>query len=170
MIRTRLPIHLSAVVAALLLLFPAVASADVVQMPPDDCPEGSIGRSGHVGPHCQPAICSSDADCPGAEECRQAALCQQQQHGASRGGPITVWTVTGPCRQDGSCADGGTCKPQSYCLPRAQPAQVTPAPTEATPEPEAEEPSKPGCSTAGSAGWSGLGLLVMAAIGLRRRR
>jgi hypothetical protein len=43
---------------------PRVAAADAVSPPPDDCPPGSIGSSGHTrGPHCEPLPCDDDDDC-----------------------------------------------------------------------------------------------------------
>ena len=171
MTRGPLPIRLAATLAALLLLAPAGAAADVVQMPPSSCPDGSIARTGHVGPHCAPVSCTADADCPDGLQCRPAALCQEQVHGASRGGPITVWSVTAPCGEGDFCVGGATCKKQSYCMepetPTPAPTTTPPASTEASDEPE----GKPGCSAAGGGvGLLGLLVAVSLACALPRRR
>jgi MYXO-CTERM domain-containing protein len=175
--RRQIQTTLAAALAALVFLLPGTSVADVVSPAPASCPEGSMPRSGHVGPHCRPLECSSAADCGDNDVCREASLCQEQVHGASRGGPITVWSVVGPC-VEGSCTDGGTCKTAKYCMdppkPEATPAFAPEQPTaadEADAEPDELVRKKPGCSTVAAAPGAGLGLLlVAAAFTVRRRR
>ncbi len=39
----------------------SVAMADVVDMEPDNCPDGSRGATCHGGPYCAPIECTSSA-------------------------------------------------------------------------------------------------------------
>lgn len=86
---------LAMAVVCLLLVAPR-AWADAVPPPPDDCPAGTVGVTGHGGPHCEKEapkncpngwrgqvggncilwLCSADADCGGdGKVCRQMSLC-----------------------------------------------------------------------------------------------
>jgi hypothetical protein len=72
--------------------------ADAVPPPPDDCPSGMVGVTGHGGPHCEKeapkncpngwqgmigglcvlSVCSADADCQGdGKVCKKTSLCYE---------------------------------------------------------------------------------------------
>ncbi len=92
------------------------AWADVVGLPPADCPAGSIGVASHAGPYCKADDCSADASrCTGGSRCQAKALCVVDIQGASNGGPFTVQSVVGFCSADGRCSEG-TCSTLSVCM------------------------------------------------------
>lgn len=93
---------------ALALLLPGAARADVVDAPPDDCPDGAIGATCHGGTFCTAAFCSTSADCKSGQSCLPTALCTQKFDCGFGDGSIEVL---------GSCANGcaGTCQPLTVC-------------------------------------------------------
>lgn len=106
-------------VALCVLVFGAIAYADVVGAPPADCPPGSVGTASHAGPYCRPDDCSQDASrCAGSSSCQSKALCIVEIQGGSIGGPSTVRSVVGPCSADGRCGEG-TCTKLSVCTSSA---------------------------------------------------
>jgi len=110
MIDIRLAVPLLAV--PLLVAGASDAAADAVPPEPDDCPPGSVGRTGHEGPYCSPTTCASDSSCPRmGQECREVALCVKTET-VPRGGrpydgaPETI-TREGDCETAMRCVDPG---------------------------------------------------------------
>ncbi|MCA9489448.1 MAG: hypothetical protein KC621_05980 [Myxococcales bacterium] len=56
-----------------LILGTLSAHADAVPPPPEDCPAGAQGQTGHDGPFCTPTTC--DGTCEEGHTCRSAGLC-----------------------------------------------------------------------------------------------
>ncbi|MDC0741386.1 hypothetical protein [Polyangium mundeleinium] len=101
------------------------ALADVVDLPPTNCPDGSEGATCHGGPHCAPRDCMTDADCKGGATCADRSFCMQEINCV--GGwlnpdaalpPLTPIVVE-PCDAAGACATG-TCKSIKVCVDGAQ--------------------------------------------------
>ncbi|MBZ0117178.1 MAG: hypothetical protein K8H88_09300, partial [Sandaracinaceae bacterium] len=90
--------------AILLLLAPAIARADAVLAPPEDCPDGATGTTGHLGTYCEPAPCRSDNDCETGTHCAPASLCTREVEleGVTIRGSITTRVVVaiGACNED----------------------------------------------------------------------
>lgn len=91
-----------------------LAQADVVNPEPTSCPNGSTPSTGHVGPHCAPATCKSDADCKNGTTCREVSLCTTTETGYHRGGSYKVDFVHATCSKGGSCSKG-TCNTGMRC-------------------------------------------------------
>ncbi|HEY8429548.1 MAG TPA: hypothetical protein VIL20_14285 [Sandaracinaceae bacterium] len=72
---------------ATVLAWATPVRADAVPPPPDDCPRGSVGRTGHAGTYCEESSCASDADCEAGRVCRSVALCVREVQ-------ATFWTYT----------------------------------------------------------------------------
>lgn len=148
---SRNPISLLA--AAALLLVAGSAAADVVPPPPEDCIDGAVGNTGHVGPYCSPLSCSTDADCKDGRVCRELPACMSELTSYNRrmpeSPPSKYTVVVGPCdKADGSActrppdspkpmwggADKGTCKAVKLCV------KPPPTPPEPKPDPKPPEP------------------------------
>ena len=99
-----------------------LAHADAVPPAPTDCPNGTVGATGHTGPYCAPASCTFDSDCREGATCREEALCLGTM---SCGGHLplvddgfpmcTVETVHGLCESGRACASG-TCTTRRVCI------------------------------------------------------
>lgn len=141
----------------ILLLFSALAIADVVDDPPEDCPAGSRGQTSHWGAWCEPDACADD---PG--QCAEGTTCQAlnqcivtHTYTVDTGDDpreLTYLEVVSLCAEDGSCAEG-TCTAMTVC---------------------ADEAEVPGGKTCGCASTSagaifGLGALALLSLGARRR-
>jgi MYXO-CTERM domain-containing protein len=145
------------------LLWAASAQADVVRPPPQDCPVGSIGQTGHGGPYCAAARCSASAPCR-TGVCQQTKLCllMRTMGGGRRIEPRPpVETVTGSCAGNKKCSVG-KCESVRVCVPKATRARQG-------------ELTLAGCGcTVGQAGVVGcpllLGALVVVLALVRRRR
>jgi hypothetical protein len=106
-----------------LLAQPLTSHADVVMPPPDDCPEGTTPRTGHMGPFCQPP---PPAECPPghAPKVNMAnAYCEPPPAEPCPTG--SRWTSTSEsdvyCQGGWACdvhpcAEGNTCKESSLCV------------------------------------------------------
>jgi len=147
---------------AVILLWGSSARTDVVRPPPRDCPAGSIGRSGHSGPYCSPAMCRTSADCRGGAACEVAKLCitPKTLHNRRRpdSPPVVVERVTGSCAGGKKCEDG-RCQSVRVCMPKAQKRPTSAAVLAGC-----------GCSVGwtGGVGWA-LGVVALGALALVRR-
>jgi hypothetical protein len=104
---------------ATLTLGLGAARADVVGNPPSSCPAGSIPRTSHAGPTCEPVeACATGGVCPDGRSCVPIRQCiEQRACGGLRepdSGPCFIQHVTGLCGSDGSCASG-TCTMRDVC-------------------------------------------------------
>lgn len=116
----------TSIIALLVSIPSALASADAVPPPPDSCPEGSTAVDFCHGPQtCQIATCTNDGECGAGRVCRQRMLCVREHccSGiccASAGcEPTTYEHVAGACA-GGACEElGTTCESRSVCVPGA---------------------------------------------------
>ena len=153
-------------VTHLLLIFSAVASADAVELEPENCPSGSYGTSSHAGAWCQEHTCDVESDCPEGFSCESTFVCVDVYETSCGGdridtGPcsVTVREVLGACQSDDDCSRG-SCVTDLHCV-----------------DPGAEIDSDEfngdcsGCSQGGLAGGlaSVLGVLGFALLSRRRR-
>ena len=100
----------------MLLALTALALADVVSDPPEDCPPGSVGSTSHRGTRCAPLLCN-DATCNDDLTCQNLSLCVvSSTFTVDTADPheITELDVVGLCAEDGSCVEG-TCTAQEVC-------------------------------------------------------
>lgn len=149
----------SVFVTALLFLLgaPTSSHADAVMPPPENCPDGSRGASGHGGPHCRPLDCASTADCREGT-CEMAELCiEKMQQGGGWGEPFLVNAVVGTCPNNGPCYVG-TCQVGRVCL------------SQTAGDPSSSDPGgQPVNSCSSSTGAPVLGWALVALLLLRRR-
>lgn len=95
------------------------ARADVVDMEPDNCPDGTVGATCHGGPHCAPKTCSST--CSGGKVCREVAVCTGKIGCAGMLGPdedpsdYEVTRVFAYCAAGGGCSSG-ICQTMKLCM------------------------------------------------------
>ncbi|MBW2454601.1 MAG: hypothetical protein JRI68_08825 [Deltaproteobacteria bacterium] len=159
--------------------------ADAVGPPPKTCPPGAWGQTTHYGPHCAPHTCTTDTECKTAQKCRPHALCVSEQTHEHWRGNTHVVRVTGDCAKGEACPEGSECRKASYCMPTAPtppPASAKPtaepaAPSESsTPDtPPASTPPTKSCGACAAVGSTpnssplAVAVLVLAALGLRRR-
>ncbi|MCA9569708.1 MAG: hypothetical protein KC656_17815 [Myxococcales bacterium] len=141
-----------------MLLLVAAALADAVPSPPDDCPPGSVGTTGHSGAYCTPEP-TCQATCEAADEqCLPVGLCILE---ATRpcGGmqdpeapPCTYLhrEAFGTCTTQDECSEG-TCTTEDRC--------VTP-----------EEVGTPACGCASRPSPLWLAPLALLPLAARRRR
>jgi hypothetical protein len=105
-----------------LTLWTATAHADVVDMPPEDCPPGSMGQTGHSGTWCEATACDGDGACEEGT-CREYGLCVVveerecggQQPDTAEPCTFTVHEALGPCDEPSDC-DRGTCEVVDRCV------------------------------------------------------
>lgn len=108
----------------LLLLLVLGARADVIMNPPEDCPRGSQGRSGHIGTWCEAGTCAREGACPEGQVCETVALCVDTRESPCGGRPqfdgevctFVKHEALGPCDGDGRCAQG-VCEAVPRCVP-----------------------------------------------------
>jgi len=139
-------------IAALAVLAPSAASADVAPPPAESlqCPRGAVGAVPEVDPdardprgrpvqpwpYCAPSTCATDDDCDGGRVCstEEIGLCveEREQSGA------TVRQVRNrPCEPDGTCLNvHSECEVARRCV---EPSEATGSPAEAV-DPEAVDP------------------------------
>ena len=106
-----------------LLLQTRASRADVVMPPPDDCPEGTTPRTGHMGPYCQPP---PPAQCPPGHEPRvnmAHAYCEPPPAEPCPAGSrwmssseTDVYCQGGWACDAHQCAEGTTCKESALCV------------------------------------------------------
>ncbi|WAS90064.1 hypothetical protein [Nannocystis punicea] len=111
------PVRLVWPLAAAFALLAGPARADVIRRPPDDCPPGSEGGTGHCGAECYALVCTNDDECPDGTTCQAAKACirvldcfpePQHVHG-------------GACSPEDTCrGDGETCQTIDLCLPAGE--------------------------------------------------
>lgn len=131
------------------------ASADAVGPPPDDCPPGAQGVTGHAGQWCVAATCNTDADCTGGDSlralmgrgggatvCREVDLCltTSTYHAGGRGAyvngpdaPPLTRVIASACTP--SCDAPGVCSRAKRCAPAGAVAPPVPAAPPAPPVP-----------------------------------
>ncbi len=146
---------LVALLSFALLCSPAIAWADVVGPPPEDCPAGTRPMSSHCGPHCIADTCSNDSECNDGESCVERSLCIYQYQGPCGNHPPDAATTThdavAAACPNGNACDKGTCETLDVCsapIPPADPITID---------------SGCGCELVGAASDSGQGLLFFAA-------
>ena len=156
---------LIALLSFVLLSVPAIARADAVEPPPENCPAGTHPTSGHCGPHCVADTCSNDSECDEGKSCVERSLCVYQYQGPCGdynppdAGTTTHDAVGAACQNGGACGKG-QCQTLNVCsapTPPADPITID---------------SGCGCELVGAASDSGQGLLFFAAflgIGLAAR-
>lgn len=111
---------LAALLSLALLLSPAIAGADAVSPPPEDCPAGSEGNASHCGPYCRPISCNDDSDCDDGKSCTEQSLCIYQIEGPCGGwvpqdaGVEYYDAVNGVC-SDGAVCNSGQCQVIKVC-------------------------------------------------------
>ena len=97
-----------------------IASADVVNMPPEDCPPGAIGTSSHAGEWCKPNYCQSDTDCSDGNSCLEVPICVSRTEepcggiGADSGCTFTKTKVHDVCLESEACTTG-ECETAMVC-------------------------------------------------------
>ncbi len=98
------------------LLWAVAAHADVVNPPPDDCPEGQIGTTGHLGSRCVPHLCSPSGNCD-AGPCTETGMCvlREERVCGDMDTPCTFEEAFGLCDTDEDCGRGA-CVVDAYCL------------------------------------------------------
>ena len=135
-----------------LLITAAPAYADVVESPPDECPEGSSPDTCHGGPHCVPNRCSTDTDCTEGFVCEEREYCVGTVNCAGMLGPgedprdYDRDVILGTCRD---CSEA--CNFIRLCVP--------PLPSGG---------GGGGCSAGGSPGGFALLLLALGIVARRR--
>ena len=97
----------------------SAARADAVPPPPRNCPDGSVGETGHFGPYCRPLSCANDGECavygPGFT-CQPTSLCIEiVEYTDWNGQTYQVETVTGTCAPDASCPPNAKCDDSPKC-------------------------------------------------------
>ncbi|MBI5501877.1 MAG: hypothetical protein HY907_16660 [Deltaproteobacteria bacterium] len=103
--------------AMIVLAGAAPALADVALPPPDDCPAGTYGTSGHGCSYCRPRTCVDDSDCGSPWHCGTAPLCVEEVDCCSRSGCTGVESAPSVC-SGGMCAfTTSSCRTLSVCLP-----------------------------------------------------
>jgi MYXO-CTERM domain-containing protein len=134
-----------------------LALADVVNPPPEDCPSGAIGQSGHIGEWCAPHVCA-ERPCADDQTCETTGLCVVEEEVDCGGmtdpnNPCTFLKreAFGACEVDADC-DQGTCITDDYCVD----------------EGKVGGGDLCGCSSTGGASF--VVLLALLPLGLRRRR
>jgi len=110
---------LAAGALAMALLVSGAARADVVESPPENCPDGATGATCHGGPHCVPDICVTNGDCVAGEVCVPTSLCTLP---FDCGFDETI-EVVGLCSN--GCPNGGSCQTQSVCVSSATTTTTT---------------------------------------------
>ncbi len=122
----------------LILLVTSLAWADAIGMPPDDCPEGSVGRSSHCGEVCVPTHCDLSAS-----QCRaEAPVCeagvgvcvekqlQDESCGRMPTGPanpmVEVQIARGSCKEPADCGPGQECIVIARCVKPAIASRLCP--------------------------------------------
>ncbi len=113
-----------------------VAHADVVEPPPEDCMDGTVGATGHCRPYCAPVPCSDfcEGKCVELRLCVETIICAGLVDPNEDLSRYEQTSVLGTC-DDGSC-DRGTCETRSVCST----AVSDPAPDAAVDEPPDDEP------------------------------
>jgi hypothetical protein len=122
----------------------ASARADAVPPPPAECPAGTRGETDHYGPHCTPADCQTDADCPG-QRCQPYALCVFDRVFESPRGNTHRREAKGACNAGQKCPLDSPCRPGNYCFAAnvAAPPPTTAAPSAAAPSSKPAPTSPP---------------------------
>lgn len=122
----------------LVLLLSALAWADAIDMPPDDCPNGSQGSSSHCGTFCFPTVCdpaappstvgqpSSSLQCGEGESCEaQVGLCVEKSTGPATCGrmpegidnpQVERHDAKGTCSSNSDCESGQECLIAARCV------------------------------------------------------
>lgn len=132
------PLPFGAVVLAVALavvLLTSGAWADAVPPPPEGCPAGSLGNTGHLGPWCEPTTCVTDSDCPEPGTwraprsgeplvCREQSLCVERRalpggsppfRADTRGGGERL-IAAGVCGGPQGCAAPARCETAKRCV------------------------------------------------------
>lgn len=97
------------------------ARADAVPPPPEDCPPGALGQTGHDGPYCTPSTC--DGTCEEGRTCRSIGLCVVTEERPCGGMTTPGETCTyqhvealGTCNDQADCTTGGECQIADRCV------------------------------------------------------
>ena len=98
------------------VLFGALAHADVVGPEPSSCPSGSEPRANHFASYCAPTTCDVESSCPDGE-CRPIGLCIISQSGQydMYEEPVTWREASRTCDSDADCSDGAECIVEERC-------------------------------------------------------
>lgn len=121
--RTSWAVPLCGAVAALVLfLSRGEARADVVGLPPGNCPVGSSGDVCHGGQFCRPITCMNDSACSEGSTCQDVKACIGgiQCGGLEGGGDPPLATYEGSCEQS-ACQGSAQCQMIKQCLPSGDP-------------------------------------------------
>ncbi|EYF08809.1 hypothetical protein [Chondromyces apiculatus] len=129
-------------------LFVTAARADAVPPPPEDCPPGALGVTGHLGEHCAPTTCAVDSDCEKVAArsfsrkspplaCREQGLCVERRkvdvppfrHGGAK--EVELQIAARACGGAESCAAPAACEVVKRCVPAEAAAGSTAAGTPA---------------------------------------
>ena len=142
----------------------STAMADAIEMPSDDCPNGSYGYASHAGAWCQAGTCEATSECEQGQTCEEYSLCVEETEVPCGGMAqdtscfVTKLEAFGPCNDDGSC-DRGSCETAKRC--------VYPASEDTGAVSKNESCGR--CSTTPSNTGLGLLLLTLGAVFYRRR-
>jgi MYXO-CTERM domain-containing protein len=142
-------------------LWSFVAFADRVPPAPEVCPPGSIGDTGHEGPHCVPLDCTADSDCKDGKVCQEQPLCIEEKMLAPGDDPVKrkYLFVYEACTAGAKCSEAGaSCLTGKRCVsPKAAPQTPTKPPAS---NPTQTPSKKSGCAVSvAESGTSGLVLL-----------
>lgn len=165
-----IPVLLSVVVTVSVLCASTRVRADAVPSPPEDCPRGAVGRTGHSGVWCDPTTCAASDTCEDSRDCQTQGLCitHETYTPGGRPGPDRPSTPLSRDIAEAACNAGETCADGSRCVVARRCVKPSLA--------DAFNPKNAGCGCAltdRADAATGLGLAlagVFALVAARRRR
>jgi hypothetical protein len=121
----------------IVLLLSALAWADAIGMPPDDCPNGSMASSSHCGEFCLPTVCDPSApQCGEGESCEaQVGLCVEKTMGHQSCGNVPLdypdpmverHDAKGTCSSNADCESGQECLIAARCVKPSAVSSICP--------------------------------------------
>jgi MYXO-CTERM domain-containing protein len=131
-----------------------------VPPPPRNCPDGSVGETGHIGAYCRPLNCDNNSECAvyGPDfSCQPTSLCIVIVEYTDWNGEVyQIQTVTGTCGPDASCPPNAKCDDSPKCSTGASTTTASSGGSTTGPASGASTGAGPGPGSSG-AGASGAG-------------
>ena len=147
-------------VLSAILASASAARADAVPPPPRNCPDGSIGETGHIGAYCRPLKCANNSECAvyGPDfSCQPTSLCIEiVEYTDWNGETYQLETVTGVCAPDASCPPNAKCDDSPKCSTAAS-TTASSSSGGSTTDAVSGATTGPGSSGAGASGAGGEG-------------